>query len=169
MFESDSNNLTPTTNNSNPSAISNMKAIILCGAGNTGKTSTINYFINHHILPNPAKFIVHYANTTFTIIERITDGAIIVILPHGDYSQQIEWFFKEISKIIITKRLPNYTHIIGTSRTKGSSPEYYWNLLGNGQNIYWLGKERSNNLPPRNEQYIFEAMALAINDLLDKI
>ncbi|MDR2008410.1 MAG: hypothetical protein LBQ34_05505 [Alphaproteobacteria bacterium] len=147
-----------------------VKAIILCGTGSVGKTTTILSFIN--IVKVSPLFDEKFNNANkksgYAIFERKIDKKIIVILPHGDLEWIIEAYFKEIDATIKSQGLPNYNYIIGTSKSQGATVKFYQTLLGNNP-IYWLGKEPSGNLNKIEQDKISDSMALAISDLLAKI
>ena len=123
------------------------------------KTHYINF-----ILENNKK----YFTNDIVIAKRISDDKIIVIIPYGDTEIQINKYLN-IAKTELQRFQGsiNYNYVIGTSKKKDSSINAYKSVCNK---IYWLGTEKSKDIINLEEQqFIFDCMALAINNLLGKI
>jgi hypothetical protein len=157
-----------------------IQGIILSGVTKSGKTSCIDTFIKSYLYNNIEYERIYYSpykndksnkkyfTNDVVIAKRISDDKIIVVIPYGDTEIQINKYLT-IAKTELQRfqGSTNYNYVIGISKKKDSSINVYQSVCNK---IYWLATEKSKNIiDPEERQFIFDCMALAINNLLGKI
>ena len=147
------------------------KGIILSGITNSGKTTTIDYFLRNHIsLDSDYKLlypesIPNDKTPPIAIFEYIPQKKIIVIMRNGDTGTMIQSYYKAC----FDQGYNNIDIIIGCSRTSGETVTIHQN---NCNEIFWLGKQRSSFDKDSIEvkvKHICEATAILIKELLSRI